>query len=82
MQITYEVEVEVWLKVSKVYLVSAPNKTTAEAIAVEVAKDDKGKRKPYAKIENRNKTAKTSVIHTPNHVEKIISVRPTECKKQ
>ena len=36
----YEVEVEAWIKVSNTYSVSAPNKTTAEAVAVEVAKGD------------------------------------------
>ena len=36
----YEVEVEAWIKVSKTYSVSAPNKETAKAIAMEVAKGD------------------------------------------
>ena len=36
----YEVEIEAWIKVSKTYSVSAPNKETAKAIAMEVAKGD------------------------------------------
>ena len=36
----YEVEVEAWIKVSKTYSVSAPNKETAKAVAMETAKGD------------------------------------------
>ena len=36
----YEVEIEAWIKVSKTYSVSAPNKETAKAVAMETAKGD------------------------------------------